>query len=302
MFYKLRNECRKKWFDFNCQDILSTPPLEPQGKDVVILSEVSNTDLVMYLVAVKSFFHFLKRGQIVLLLDDDCPEANVKVLKEHLNPLDIRLVQQIKSEHCPVGGTWERLLAIADLVEDRYVIQIDSDTVTSGEIPEVIHALNRNCSFTLSEWENQEIVAIDEACAAVAGNHNTHVQMLAEQNFSNLTGYPHYRYVRGQSSFCGFAKGAFSRERLEEFSSEMSQILGENKWREWGSESTASNFMIANSAAATMLPYPKYASYYPSREEDFAASVFVHFEGTNRLKKGLYIEKSKQVIDHLLCR
>jgi len=300
MLFRLRNTLRKRWFDFHCRKILSTPPIEPAGDDLVILSEVGNRDLIMYLVAVKSFYSYLRRGRIVLLLDDDCPTEQVDLLRHHLNPLEIRCVQKIRSKRCPVGGTWERLLSIAEKVSGNYVIQLDSDTVTTGPVPEIAAAVGANCSFMLSEWENQSIQPIEEAVAAARRSASEHVQMLAEQNFDKLGEFPQLKYARGQSSFAGFAKGSFSVERLEGFSMEMQRLLGEAKWRQWGSESLASNFMVANSPLATMLPYPKYASYYPERDVDFAASAFVHFEGTHRLKKGLYVKKSKQVIDRLL--
>jgi len=299
MLFRFRNSLRKRWFDFHCRHILSTPPLKPLGDDVIILSEVGNRDIIMYLVAVKSLYSYLGRGRIVLLLDDDCPSERLNTLRYHLEPLEICWVQKIRSNHCPVGGTWERLLSIAEKVERSYVIQLDSDTVTTGPVPEIAAAIEANCSFMLSEWENQSIRPIEEAVAAARQSHSEHVQMLAEQNFDKLAEFRQLKYARGQSSFAGFAKGSFSVERLERFSMEMQSLLGEAKWRQWGSESLASNFMIANSPLATMLPYPKYVSYYPERDVNFDASAFIHFEGTHRLKNGLYVKKSKQVIDRL---
>lgn len=299
MFFRAKNSLRKKWFDLHCRDILSTPPLQPTSDHVVIVSEVSNRDAIMYLVAIKSFYSRVNRGSIVLLLDDDCPADQVELLKYHVKPAEIRHVQKIRSRYCPVGGTWERLLTIADLVSSNYVIQIDADTVTSGATPEIAQAIDANCSFMLSEWEGQSIRPIAEAIAAARQSDSTHVQMLAEQNFDKLGEPQSLKYARGQSSFAGFARDSFSVGRLEEFSMQMQEILGDSKWREWGSESLASNFMVANSSRATMLPYPKYASYYPTGNVDFAASAFVHFEGTNRLKNGLYVRQSKQAIARL---
>lgn len=300
MFFRLRNSFRKKWFNFHCRQILSTPPLRPESDDVVIVSEVGNRDVIMYLVAIKSFYHFLHRGRIILLLDDDCPKDQIEILRYHLNPLEICYVQNVRSKQCPVGGTWERLLLIAEKVTQSYVIQIDADTVTTDQVPEIFQAIDANRSFMLSEWENQSIRPIDEAVTAARRSNSDHVQMLAEKNFDKLGDFPQLKYARGQSSFAGFAKNSFSVERLEKFSTEMQRLLGESKWREWGSESLASNFMVANSPLATMLPYPKYASYYPSRDVNFDASAFVHFEGTNRLKNGLYVKKSQQMIGRLL--
>jgi hypothetical protein len=80
----------------------------------------------------------------------------------------------------------------------------------------------------------------------------------------------------------------------------MQALLGKEKWAEWGSESFASNFFVANAGGAMVLPWPKYASYNPTRDADFGESVFLHFEGTNRFKNGEYVKCSRRLIDDLL--
>ena len=118
---------------------------------------------------------------------------------------------------------------------------------------------------------------------------------MAERGFDRLANRAELRYARGQSSFAGFAAGSISHESLERFSVEMEGIVGHAKWREWGSESVASNFMIANSPKAMMLPYPKFSTYHPGRA-NYEQSALLHFEGTNRFKNGLYIEKARRMI------
>ena len=44
----------------------------------------------------------------------------------------------------------------------------------------------------------------------------------------------------------------------------------------------ASNYFVANSPAAAVLPYPKYASYGPT--VDLRQAAFVHYIGLNRFR------------------
>ena len=91
MLYRVKDKVKKAWFRSRCRDILRTPPISRDGRsdDVIILSGVGNRDVLMYLVAIKSFYHFFNRGRIVLLVQDDCPASNLEVLKHHVNPLRI---------------------------------------------------------------------------------------------------------------------------------------------------------------------------------------------------------------------
>ena len=183
-------------------------------------------------------------------------------------------------------------------VKDRYVIQLDSDTVTVDEIREVEEHVRSNTSFMIGTWRNQELEPIQKACERVRNVQGTHVQMMAEKNFDRLPGYETLKYARGQSSFAGFAKGSCSMQTLEQFSEQMETLVGHSKWREWGSESVSSNFLVANSPAGSILPFPKYATYKPPKA-GYQQSSLIHFEGTNRFKDGYYIERARFMIDRI---
>ena len=298
MMYKLRNQFHKKLYDLLCNGVLSTPPLPSVDDGTVILSGVGKMDLVMYLVAIKSFYHEFGRGRIVLLVPDDFPDDKLRVLIKHVNPLKVIRDGEVRLGNCPKGGTWERIVSIMDLIRDYYVIQLDADTVTLKDVAEVRKCADTNRSFTIGTWPNQQIEPMSVSCERIKKVEGTHVQHLAEKNFDRLRNYKDCRYVRGQSSFAGFAKGSFSHGKLEEFSQNMVQILGADKWNEWGSESVASNYVVANSDNSVVLPYPRYGRYLDGDGLN-SDSAFVHFEGTNRFKGGVYIQKSREVIARL---
>ena len=129
--------------------------------------------------------------------------------------------------------------------------------------------------------------------AASSASGSGHVQHAAERALASLPGAEALRYIRGSSGFAGFARGGFARGRLDDFSRHMEAALGA-RWSEWGTEQVASNFVIANSPGAVVLPYPDYACYDP--RIDAGRSLFLHFYGTYRFDGGTYGARSRAVL------
>ncbi len=194
---------------------------------------------------------------------------------------------------CPKGGTWERLVLILERCADEYVIQVDSDTLAKNVLGEVLQCIEDNRAFTLGTRMGQRFVTLCEAADHIAGLSGDHVQMVAERAMARFAAPDRRRYVRGSSGFAGFARGGFPRRELEAFSSEMSALIGD-KWTEWGSEQVSSNYVVANSPRASVLPYPKYACF--DLRMDPTDSAFLHFIGTNRFDRGVYATLANQVM------
>jgi len=296
MLHKIKDKARRLWFDWRCQDILSLPPFASNQDALTIVSMVSHKDILMYLLAVKSLCHRLRRGQVIVVNDGSLTVDDALLLSDHLPGSRLLKAEELKSSYCPKGGTWERLILISELAEGSYVIQIDSDTLTLNDIKEVEISIDTNTSFTLATGMGRAISSMGEVCAQMRRIQDNHIQVVAEQNFCKLTNYDRLRYVRGCSGFAGFGKGSLSRAKLESLSDEMRCILKE-KWTQWGSEQVTSNICIANSPQATVLPYPKYANFTP--ELLWRESIFLHFIGTYRFQKGVYIKKAREVASQI---
>ncbi|MFC7542848.1 hypothetical protein ACFQU2_29940 [Siccirubricoccus deserti] len=127
-----------------------------------------------------------------------------------------------------------------------------------------------------------------------------HVQSSIEGNWDQYPDPGAHRYVRGCSGFAGFALGGFKRAEAEAFSRNAEAIVGHDKWRSWGSEQVASNFLIANSRDALLLPYDRYSNYW--NEAPGADMRFLHFIGTHRYSTGEYRTRTRQVIAALQSR
>jgi hypothetical protein len=155
-------------------------------------------------------------------------------------------------------------------------------------------------SFTLGEWRGQDIVCARQTAAMVSRDvaaGNAHVQMISESNLHRLPCDRDIKYVRGSAGFAGFAKGSFSRSDVERFSLGMASLIGEKKWSEWGSEQVTSNFIVANSEKAQVLPFPEYCFHAPGT--DIESATFVHFIGSHRFDGGRYARLARKVISQL---
>jgi len=253
---------------------------------------------MMFLVALRSFVRYVPIKGVHILNDGTVTAEDKALLFEHIPGLVFHELADFSSTACPAGGCWERLLGIATLVSDQYVIQLDSDTLAISAIDEVVECVRNNTSFTLGTWDGQKFETMAEragqAKKLMSSMSNSHIQVLAEANLDKLSGYESLRYIRGCAGFAGFAMRSFSREKVEFLSQEMYTALG-SKWNTWGSEQFASNVIVANSERAVVLPHPKYCSCNRVQPE----TSFIHFIGGCRFKHGIYARLGNRVISEL---
>lgn len=299
---KVERKLREAMFLREARGILATPPVRARDDGLILFSMIGTKVLLPYLVAIKSLHAQLRRGRMVILDDGSLTPDDKAVLERHLDRPRIVPIATVDVGPCPRGGTWERLLTILDLRRDAYVIQLDSDTVTLGPVPEIETAIAQGHSFTLRGAEDSELLPLTDVSArsraAAAGNTTgrVHVQSAIEPAMEQLQipGRGELRYARGCSGFAGFAPGHDGRSLAEAFSLEADRLIGRDKWSEWGSEQVTSNFVIANDPGALLLPYDRYMNYWA--EPDLGGAAFAHFLGTCRFDRGMYRQVVGQVI------
>jgi hypothetical protein len=280
--------------------VLDTPPIVPTGDRVLIFSMIGTRVLLPYLVAVKSLHARLGIGRVAILDDGSLTASDKAVLAHHLGDPEIRSIHDVDTGRCPRGGTWERLLTLLDLRGGDYVIQLDSDTVTVGDVPEVLAAIRDNLSFTLLGGPESDgvgalplpaFVAQRYPQGAPAGRH--HIQVAIESRFGDYPDAASHRYVRGCSGFTGFARGGPSgRAGAEAFSQAGAALVGQERWTEWGTEQVASSFLLANEPGMRPLPYRRYLNYW--NEAPNPDARFLHFVGTHRYSTAEYRTRSEE--------
>lgn len=294
MLYRFRTNLQRKLHNRAIAGVLDTPPIRPTEDRLVFMSMVCHADVLMYLVAVKSVFAQIGKGRIVFVNDGSLTDDDLKTLRYHLADPQIIHIDDVPNPRAPAGGTWERLLTCIDLSKDDYVMQVDSDIVANGPIPEVVDAIRANAPFTIGTIDGQRVVSFAESAALVAHRSPEHIQIASELLFTDLPGHETLRYIRGCAAFTGFAKGGIGRDFVEDFSQQMQARLGQ-RWTEWGTEQVTSNVAVANSPNARVLPIDRYKNYWPPMDVDSAAVM--HFLGTNRFSGGHYTRLSRAFID-----
>lgn len=281
--------------------VLDTQPVVPADDGLVLFSMIGTRVLLPYLVAVKSLHAQLKRGRIAILDDGTLTSDDRAVLAAHLGNPRIISINDIDTGPCPKGNIWERLLALLDMRVDDYVIQLDSDTVTLGEVPELAAAIAANRSFTLRGDPDSELKTLAEIAKPLndddyLNNPHAHVQGAIECALDrvSLPMLDNPLYVRGCAGFAGFSRSSDGRALAEAFSCEAARLLGDDRWAQWGSEQVTSNLVIANEPDALLLPYDRYLNFWDEGIPDDAR--FVHFIGSCRYHGNAYIDATRAAI------
>lgn len=296
-YLKLKERFHRGRYFRSLRAIHGTPPLRDGEEPFTVMSMVHHRDVESYLLAIKSFARFLPPRRILLLMDPSFTSDDRRLVAGHLPMVEFLRAEDFREPGLPQGGCWERLIAIADFVESEYVVQLDADTVTLSDIPEVRKAVRGQTSFVLGTFDGQDFVTCEAAAewARARKGWSEHVQLLAEMELDRLPDSGKRRYVRGCAGFTGFAPGSFTRQNLRELSATMGELLAD-RWSAWGTEQFASNLMVANAPRTVVLPHPKYC--HPGRERP-GTTVFLHFIGYVRFVTGRYAVVARETCSAL---
>jgi hypothetical protein len=277
--------------------VLQRPPAAVTAGGPTIVSMVGASQHLMYLCAIKSFAAQLPVGRVVILDDGSLTTRHHELMRRHVGAVEIRSLSQVDIGAAPRADIfWERLLLIAELNCDAYVIQLDSDTLTIGPLPEVAACIRAREAFTLITSPKARYVSLTEASARARELPGDHFQFVAERALEKLPEPDRQRYVRGCAAFAGFPPGTADRAAILDFSKRMEQAIGE-RWHEWGSEQVTSNWVIANAAKIGAIPFPRYRDYEGQAEMGDAA--LLHFIGTHRFRTRGYRSMTRIVLKSL---
>ena len=300
MITGIRKKFDRAWFDYRCSAIFNTPPVQCDPNSAfLIVSQLHHPDMIMYMLAMKSFARFVKpRGFVIV--DDGLYPDDKRILSKHFTEMRFVPSKDVQLGACPAGGCWERLHTLSQENGAQYVIQLDSDTLTLNEPTEVLQCLAENRAFTLGTSTGRHVVGFEEASRFAHETPHKHIQNHAERMLEKFPGHANLKYVRGCAGFAGFPIGQLPADKIEAFSVEMSKLVGREKWCEWGSEQVTSNYMAANAPNALVLPVERYPFWRP--DMGIEKAVFVHFFGTFRFNAGMYQRQSAQVIQSLISK
>ena len=302
LFYRLRKYLANSRFNRQTSRILETPPIAYKDAPLSIVSMVERRDVQMYILAVKALYYRLGRGKIVAIINRDLPQADRDLITKHLVKVEFHNLEDLPVGRCQRGGTWERVIFCVNRSADEYVIQIDADILCFGPIEEVVNCVEQNIAFTLSE--GIPIAPLNSWVEKAVARKSDHIVNTFELKGPDFPATEKYKYVRGSSGFAGFAKGGVDFELVQTFHDGGVKVHGD-RWKEWGTEQIASNFMVANSPNAIPLPYPKYSTHEPEyatfqKQGITDAMSLLHFIGMFRFDMGTFPMLANREIDVML--
>lgn len=293
---KLLEQLNRVRFNWAVRALCNTPPLAPGHAPFVVLSMVQHRDVRPYLLAIKSFVRFLSPHRIVLVADPSLNQTDRVLLKHHIPHIEFRDAAEFHRDGIPRGGCWERLNAIAEYGRNTYVVQLDADTVSTKDLPEVRQAILDKVCFTLGTENVQPILASKEIAreAQKRLTEQSHAQLRAEAALDRFDTTGRFRYARGCAGFSGFSPGSVNPALVQEISCGMASALG-TSWSAWGTEQFTSNLLVCSSPGARMLPHPLYC--HPGRMT--SSTKFLHFIGYVRYQSALYAQLARQLAQEL---
>ena len=288
-----------------CRPILNTPPIRAQQDGLVIFSMIGTKVLLPYLVALKSLWVELQRGRVIILDDGTLTDDDKAILSHHCDNPNIISIHDVNIDGFVKGGAWERFLSILDLRHNDYVIQLDSDTVTIGPVPELIEAIHHNQSYTLSGDADSATRGVETVSHYTAhffadrpASMNEHIQLVMERNMVKLKDSENLNYIRGCAGFVGFAKEPGGRSMARTFIDQYCALISPEKLSSWGSEQFMSNLVIANEPTGPLvLPGERYVNFWG--EQWSADASFIHFLGTNRYTGTAYADATRQALRNI---
>lgn len=290
---RLRRDYFRRQYHRAARQVLVTRPLERGTLPFVLLSMVQQRDVHSYLVAVKSFSHFLNPKRILVVCDPSIDAGDCALVKQHIPHVEFRPAHEFVHPDIPRGGCWERLFAISELVPDTYVVQLDADTLTIQPVPEVLDAILSGNGFVLGEMPDTPVRSLpatrENALPWI--EPGAHIQAFAETEMVNAGLPTQARYIRGCAGFTGFPRSAAMRETMLDFSRRMSARLGDG-WQRWGTEQVTSNYLVSNASGTRPLPFPKYGTPDCATME----TAFFHFIGSMRFINNKYEVTSRRAI------
>lgn len=298
---RLWGRVNRDWQRYRFERVVSgvhrLPPLQRGSAPLTLLSMVQPRDVAPYLLALRSLYRSVPARRVVVVCDPKMSGSDTETIRRAVPFVETHTAEAFRESAFPVGGTWERLAAIARITREDYVVQLDADTVALKPLLEVAAAVEEGRAFFIGEEAGQRVVSCQQA-SATASEYlsrvaDRHIQAWSERELVHASA-PDSLYSRGCSGFTGFPRNTEMLERMRTFSQAMRARLGE-RWGEWGTEQVTSNFLAANLPGAFVLPFPVYGT----PDVQTPQTRFLHFIGSLRFESNAYAQAARTVISDL---
>ena len=97
MFYELKKQSARAWFNWQIRGILKTPPMPAVDAPwrIVSLLGKPTPDILMYILSMKALYRHLRRGRITLITDKETVTRHGAVLRHHFPGITFEMLDEI---------------------------------------------------------------------------------------------------------------------------------------------------------------------------------------------------------------
>ncbi len=307
MFYQLRKRVNIIRFRRYAQGIYETPPTpcEPQAR-CTLHTMLGQADLLMYLVAIKSFLRFKPRVRVTVHSDGSLSAVDASTLRAHIPGIRVVSAQEADdrakeslgpflAEWRARDASWRRVLDTELWCETPRRMIMDADILTLHRPEQVL------------DWIQDEAVTrpllFGATDAVPAGpipprTGQRHIQTIFREQLAELalqSGRAPEFYQGGTSGYygCGRELSLAEIERLIR-----AGLAAGVPMAEWGGEQCLVVYVLSTSNPIR-LDRDKYFNFAPENLDRIKDAAVVHFYGTFRYYRGHYRRLAAQVIREL---
>jgi len=110
MFHRLKDRVSRYKHSLYCYGVFNTPPVvKTTDKPVAVLTQLQHKDVILFLIALKSFASNIKINRVFIVNDGSLTTNDCELIKKHIPISSIYHFKEFANSSCPPGGCWERL-------------------------------------------------------------------------------------------------------------------------------------------------------------------------------------------------
>jgi hypothetical protein len=310
MLYRVRKRLHTTRFWLAARGIYRTPPLpcDPTA-DCSIHTMLSHSDLLMYLLAIKSFLRFRPLARVVVHSDGSLTRGDEAVLHAHVP--NIRIVSspeadtRAQQELNPFlldwrrrDASWRRVIDTELWCETPRRMIIDADILTIRQPSAVLEWMagaggGRPLLFGAPAGPPSGPIA--------AGVGRRHMQTIFREQLATVAALAN----RPAEFFQGATSGYYGCERELSLSA-IETVLRAGleagvPMHEWGGEQCLVVYLLSTAQPIRLDPR-QYVNFAPEVKERLPEVAVAHFFGTFRYHGGIYPRLAAAVVRDLLRR
>ncbi len=210
--------------------ILRTPPILPQADGLVLFVVLGSRDVPRQLVALKSLWHFLRRGRVVVLDDGTLTAQDRAVLAQHCGDPEIIRMGELQFGPFPREPGWALLLTMLDKRAGEYWLHVGYDTVTLAMPEEVRTAIAGNRGLAMLDGPDAAAAPLPLAEFAAryfpAGAADGSTREQIESRFGQIARQKRWHHLRCRTALYGLAAGTGGRRLAADFLTRIEALVG----------------------------------------------------------------------------